>query len=394
MARIGTALSLACMAACLAASVAIAPAPARAQGNTSVMVLGIRSIDGDDDFARSLTGALRYAAAQVPGWSVSNRDVSLAQMSLAHGCDEPDAACMADIARGLHVQRVVYGTIRRTSASSNYNFAVSLYLYNAQSGQIEEGVTDSIPPSLTDIDNLRTRVRDYIARLAGQTQPGSVRIATGVAGAGVEIDGRQVGRTDAHGDFVKSDLSPGHHEIRVIAPQHEPFQGTVTVVPDQEVSLSVTLGAVGSGGSVNWLAVGLLGGGVVAGGLTVFSWITMNNINHDADFQDYRHAVPDKITDVCANLSAGPYGLMPADRFRHVQSECSQANAFQVLQYIFLGAAIAGLGAGTYLLVKGGSHDNGQETPNASAQGEGLRLLAVNPSVGPGGASLSATLSF
>src|SRR5687768_3650577 len=81
----------------------LALAPPRATADSSVVVLGLRSLDGEDEEARRISTALREAARQAGGLRVSDRDVSLAQMSLAHGCDEPDARCMADIASTLKV---------------------------------------------------------------------------------------------------------------------------------------------------------------------------------------------------------------------------------------------------------------------------------------------------
>ena len=65
---------------CLSASTALADA--------RVLVLGMRSIEGDDELANALTEQLRTAARTVDGWQVSNTAVSMAQMGLAHGCDE------------------------------------------------------------------------------------------------------------------------------------------------------------------------------------------------------------------------------------------------------------------------------------------------------------------
>src|SRR5688572_11535939 len=85
--------------------------PSLAQADSTVVVLGVRSLDGDDALAHNVSVALRTGAQKMQGWNVSQRDVSLAQMSLAHGCDEPDARCMADIAGTLEVDRLIYGTI-------------------------------------------------------------------------------------------------------------------------------------------------------------------------------------------------------------------------------------------------------------------------------------------
>src|SRR5687768_10366687 len=103
-----------CLQVVSVALLALALAPAVARADDSVVVLGITSMEGDDEIARNLTGALRHAASQVHGWQVSDSEVTLAQMSLAHGCgDTPDPDCLAQIASALASQRLVYGLLRR-----------------------------------------------------------------------------------------------------------------------------------------------------------------------------------------------------------------------------------------------------------------------------------------
>src|SRR5688500_11051901 len=89
---------------------------AEAAAQSNVVVLGVRSVEGDDDVAHDLTTALREAAEEITEWSVSPTAVSMAQMALAHGCEEVDVACLADIAKGLSADLLVYGTLRRNSA--------------------------------------------------------------------------------------------------------------------------------------------------------------------------------------------------------------------------------------------------------------------------------------
>ena len=61
------------------ATTTLAFGTARAQ-STSVVGLGLPSVEGDDSFARNLGGALRRAASQCRGWSVSDRGRPLGRM--------------------------------------------------------------------------------------------------------------------------------------------------------------------------------------------------------------------------------------------------------------------------------------------------------------------------
>lgn len=245
----------------------LAALPASAQ--TSAIVLGIRSVEGDEDLARNLTGALRHAASQMPGWTISDADVTLSQMSMVHGCDEPDAACMAEIANELGQGRIVYGTVRRTGAGSSYDFALTLYYFNAETGQIEGSLTDTIPRAQTDIDPLRPRAARYLARFTDQTQYGSVRVATNVPGAIVRLDGREVGTTDGSGIILVDEVAEGQRDLEISADGHDTFRGSVRIVADDQSEVRANLIATsrmnlrwlpGAGVAVVGVALVVLGG--------------------------------------------------------------------------------------------------------------------------------------
>lgn len=371
--------------------------PATAQAE-SVIVLGIRSMEGDDEFALSLTGALRHGASQVPGWTVSDREVSLAQMALAHGCDDPDVACMQQIAQTLGTDRVLYGTVRRTAAGSDFDFNITLYMFNAGNGQIEGVVTDTIPQEQRDIDQFRGRVSGYIARLRGTEQGGRLRIAGNVPGAEVLVDDAQAGITDSEGVF-EADVESGRRRVEVRAEGYTTFRGSVTVAPGSVAELEVTLvegsgfeGEVSAGGGVNWLGVGLIGAGVVAAAWTVIAWFTIDSaggsgidlIEDNAQLQAYRENVPAG-RDACAEARDGnSWGF--TGNFDEVVDVCqTQENffyseAFQVITGVI---ALGSIGLGVYFLTSGDDEEE-EEGP----------ALSVVPRFHEHGADLSATLLF
>jgi hypothetical protein len=63
-----------------------------ARADTTLSALGIRSLDGDDAMARRASVGLRTAAQKLPEVRVSERNVNLTQLTLAHGCEDADAA--------------------------------------------------------------------------------------------------------------------------------------------------------------------------------------------------------------------------------------------------------------------------------------------------------------
>ncbi|MEM9070661.1 MAG: PEGA domain-containing protein [Myxococcota bacterium] len=247
----------------LAALITLAVTPTVGFADTGIIVLGIRSVEGDDEISRNLTGALRQAASSVDGWIVAEAEVSLAQMTMVHGCTEPDAACMSEIANELGQQRVIYGTVRRTGAGDEYGFALTLYMFNAESGQIEDSLTDSIDNDEAGIDALRTRALRYVAQLSGQARYGVIRLVVNRPGASVQIDGEAMGQTDDNGVLVMEDIAEGQRDIRIEASGYETFSGNVRVVADEQSEFRANL--VSDGGGMSWIpGAVLIGVGAVS----------------------------------------------------------------------------------------------------------------------------------
>lgn len=354
-------------------------APASASAQTGVTILGIRSVEGDDEFARNLTGALRHAATQVPDWQVSEAQISLAQMSLAHGCDEPDAACMAEIAGDLEAERVIYGTVRRTSAGDDYDFALTLYLFDAESAQISRSLTDTISHLHQDIDDLRDNARRYMARLGNLALHGSLRVEVSPADATVSIDGEEAGHAQ-DGVFVAGEVEEGRHRVEVSAEGYNPLRASVTVVADEEAALEASLEEISSGSNLPWPAIGTLAGAGVFGVLTIYSMAKVNSLGNDSRYNDFRGHVPSNLN-ACDAANIGAYGDTESNR-AHAADVCSQADTFEVLQYVFLGLTVAAAGVGTWLLLR----DDGSED-------EGL-ALHVGASFGRRSGSVTTTLRF
>lgn len=101
-----------------------------------VIVLGLHSMDGDDEDARALSFGLRDASTRVAGYAVGDETMSSNQLDLALGCDGMDAKCVKKIATSLDAAAVVYGTMRRDKASPRTRRVVDLHIYEALSGKI------------------------------------------------------------------------------------------------------------------------------------------------------------------------------------------------------------------------------------------------------------------
>lgn len=366
---------LSLFAVLVAASAALAQ-PEVASAQARVMVLGIRSVEGDDEFSRNLTGALRHASSQVQGWTVSDNEVTLAQMALAYGCDEPDPQCLSQIADSLSVDRVVYGDVRRTSAGDTYDWSINLHLFNAETHQIEHSVADTIPGVRRDIDDLREPVRRYIAELSGAPRVGTLHISVNVPGAEVFIDDEPVGTADDEGQLDVTDVASGSRNVHIVAEGHQSFRSTVSVEPYGEASFEAELqAATGGGGEFPVELVSGIGLLVVAAGLAagwIGSWYHVRyDLNTDPAFQQFRMQAGELLIannpgmqvdpnqyDACA-LGNNNWQLVDSSGMVHARNDagergrqvCSDASTFEALEFVFGIGAAAAAGVGIYLLI-------------------------------------------
>ncbi len=397
--------------ALLVAPLLLASIPAFAQEDGQVFVLGIRSVEGDDELSRNLTGAIRQEARGVTEWSVADAEISLAQMSVAHGCDEPDAQCMAEIAEELAASRIVYGTVRRTGAGDQYDFALTLYNFNAGTGQIEDSLTDTIPSVQADIDNLRPRAERYIAQFAGQARFGSVRFQTTTPGATVFVDGENVGQTDESGALIVEDVTEGNRDVRIEALDHETYEGSVRVVPDEQTELRARLVAEQET-NLGWIpGAAVIAAGVVFGALGLkFGLDAQGQKDERAALLSLdpanRNCVRDELAEEVGsgavtaasrsralmecpaaatrlgNLTPLQAGLLrandtssicenPDNLVEGLEDACNDRSKFRIMQWVFYALGAAAVGAGTVLLINGLSSGDDAE---GSARGPSLDI--------------------
>lgn len=374
-----------------------------ARADSSVVVLGVRSLDGDDELARQVSQSLREGAKQVTAWKISDRDVSLAQMSLAHGCDEPDARCMADIAGTLEVDRLIYGTMVR----NEQNLDIALFNFDAVTGQVESSISAKVPAeSLTGV-SLKATTASLAKRLAGIEVTGALRVRGGAAGAQVSIDGKEVGNLDARGELLLAGVAVGTHQLKIEKGEAKSEQSieikeaetttaqmtlAAATLPDEDVEDEAPAprddGAPSESNPrlrriLGWSAVGLAGAFAVA---TTYTWVRIDKINSDSDLAEYRDQFPPATSDVCTEADNNTLAITkrnPAltDLEGNARSLCNEADTLEVLQYVFLGGAIAAGGVGAYLLLT-------SKDPKPS------QALTLQPRFAQGRTQISATLRF
>lgn len=384
-------LRLSACFAVLATILSVVPSTAQAQGS-SVYVLGLRSIEGDDEFARELSGVIRVAAGRIPGWEVAPDEVTLSQMTMMHACDEPNRACMGAIASELDAVKIIYGTIVRRGDDG---YGLTLYLYDHPSTSIEDQLSDTIPRGETGMEVLRPRAQRYTAQLGGQARFGSLRLEVGEPGATVRVDGNAVGVTDAAGTILVEDLTEGDHEVEVDAEGFDDLQTTVAIEGDDQTEVRVNLDAptVGGGTNLGWIpGAVVIAGGVVSfamgirSGLKVQGWDgEINDVrglseaeittlascvaNQDGNLNNGAETVCGEVTRAQALVLSGSGDVCRSGQTgqQDWQSDtCSEHSRHTILQYVLYGIGAVGIGVGTFLLLRSLGEDEDDSSVDLS----------------------------
>ncbi|MBN1655917.1 MAG: PEGA domain-containing protein [Deltaproteobacteria bacterium] len=387
-----------------------------ALASESTIILGLTTLDGDDAFANALTAELREQAAKIDAWQVSSREVSLSQISLAYGCEEYDDECLLNISKGLKANRVIFGVIRRTSNLEQYDFRVTLNLFDADLGSIENSVTEVLPPALEDDEQgLGSQALRLLQKLAGiHESKGTIVVNSNLQVAEVRLDDVPIGQLK-DGTLVIENVTPGTHRIEVRKEGYASYQESAAVAEDQTTYITSSLNledegqeepieadeldtvAPGEEDSLDWLGWTLIGASGLSVAGAIVSWVWIDSIDNDETFNEYREIVGKRnpnATDVCDEVNRYIYAESETSgtaeekaKQQDVQVMCYRADVLEVLQYVFIGTAVITAGFGAYILISGDDSD-------AAEAKTGETSLAVTPSVGRESAFITATLTF
>jgi hypothetical protein len=382
--------------------------------SASVTVLGVRSLDGEDQLERRVSHAVRNSTRGIEGYRVSDREVSLAQMSLAHGCEDVDIACLKDIAATLAADRLIYGNLVR----SGDKVRVTLFNFDARSGQIDASAERTVLASQLTDPELSEIVLGLSQRLSGKRGNafGTLRITGNRPGASVAIDQNPSGVLGDNGELVIPQVPEGQHTVSVSTSDgRDRRELSVDVRADTTTTLRALLTQplpavsavpeeVAPAAPVDkpararylkrvfgWTSVGVAAGFAIA---TIYSWVRIGNISEDKDLLRYANYYPKKgegsTKDACQQAIDGALasedepGRMPTEEQLATEQQaadlCKEADRLETLQYVFLGGTLAFAGVGTWLLWSGY-----HEEPVT---------LSLRPSFGVRTGSLQATLRF
>ncbi len=135
---------------------------APAGGKASVLAL-----EGDDPGkSQALSKALQseFAARGVGG----GRDMSLAELKLTMGCDEPpSAACLGSGGKTLGVERMVYGSLTRTKSGG---YALNLNLMDVSSATVQQSVNAELGADALSPAQVQATAKDLVTQVLGPEQ--------------------------------------------------------------------------------------------------------------------------------------------------------------------------------------------------------------------------------
>lgn len=278
----------------------VAMAQASTDDEVVVAVPGLRALHGDDDAAHELTGWLRAGASAIEGWRLHATVASLEQFMLVNGCDAPDEVCLTRVAETLGAARLISGSFSRVKTDDGYDFEAELFLFDAETGQIEKTSTVTLE---------RDRVRPGELAVIGQKQ------AAALAGKPF----------DEPGQAQAADLEQAQRD-------GEPLEARLAM-PEEPVERFPI-----------WPSAVSYASGAVFIGLTAWSWTTIRNVEQNPSFDAARRLAGPDVNDVCS--ADTDFGVSDLD------SLCAKANTHEKLQWVFLGMSAASVGVGTWLLVK------------------------------------------
>jgi len=316
---------------------------ARASEGEVVTHLALFEINSDgvhDQLARQLSDALRKEVLATPGHQLADARVSLEQLSLVHDCDTAELSCLGKIARQLGVGGFIYGQLQ--SEGNGAYAEVRLFDAGTQTNKRVSRVMFS-QRGASDLDVTR-KARIVITQLLSSEPAASDRPAT-------------------------------HPSPEVTAPTPE------ETAAEADLSSGVSTQRVAG--------YALLGGAALSVGLSVLAFVEIDRAKSNEKYDDYRRAVgrsAPAVKDVCDEAASDRRHGLDQTSFSQVKSECSAGRTFEVLQFVFLGAAAVTGGLSAFLLFS----DDGAERKSSAL----LDALPIHPIVRRNSAELRAKLRF
>lgn len=409
------------LTATLSGSAEAAPAPEAEPDDLSTAVLGLETQDVPPKLADEIAELLRQNVSSSHDMRLgTGRD--LVELKLVFSCADEGHACMAQAGKSLSVERLIYGSIKR----SGDGYVVWLKLFDVKREKIEAWLAETVNKDKLVGSNLKPLVAKWFYKLRGRSADvGTLRISAEVPGAVVSLDGVAAGATLPDKPLVLSEVPAGKHQVILAKVGYGAAAETVSLAAGQVLDLKLDLregtavatpgGQVkpvprpvvklgeadredASRGSHGWspgagYRVGFwvtLVGGVVSAGTALKYGLDVRKVNQDLD--PYRRfSCP---SGLCDSKGSPAAPLTPSDKDT-VSSLTDKGSRDHALQWISIGVGSAlGIASG-YFLYKGylaGEDEHpGRESAMLPRAERGLRIF---PAASASSASVLAEFDF
>ena len=385
--------------------------PSASAGDVTLSVLGLEPAAGAPEaVASAVTEALRQRVTSSTGFRlVPGKD--LVEVKLVFSCPDEAPLCMTQAAQSIGSAKLIFGTVQPVGSDA---FIVTLKLLDADRGMVESWISEQITKSQATPVGLRAPVQKWVATLTGQSQPGTLKVAGGVIGAAVWLDGVQVGLLGAEG-LTLAGIAAGPHQVTVSKSGYEKWEHTVTLASGAAEKVLVQLKAIQTEAAPDtgdaakttapvetepvsaaepfnqgsriaaWATLGL---GLVSVGLGGYSSYKVSSINSNLD-QYRRYQCPGSSAVTCSADGKTNLGALDQRELTYVQSQQSSGDNFTKLQWV-------GYGVGGALLITSGVffYRGYIAKPTDLAARKSHNNLIVLPSLAPGNVGALAYLAF
>jgi hypothetical protein len=384
--------------------------PSALAGDVTLSVLGLEPAAGAPEaVASAVTEALRQRVTSSTGFRlVPGKD--LVEVKLVFSCPDEAPPCMTQAAQSIGSAKIIFGTVQPVGTDA---FIVTLKLLDADKGVVESWISEQITKSQATPVGLRAPVQKWFATLTGQTQPGTIKVAGGVIGASVWLDGSQAGLLGSDG-LTLAGIAAGPHQLTVSKSGYEKWERNVTLASGGSEKIPVQLKAIqaeaapdlsdaakasapvepepvpaaepfNQGSRVGaWATLGL---GIVSVGLGGYASYKVSSINSNLDpYRRYPCASGGALT--CAADGSNP-GALNQQQLDYVKSQQNTGDTYSKVQWV-------GYGVGGALLITSGVlfYRGYIAKPTDMAARKSRNNLIVLPSLAPGNVGALAYLAF
>jgi hypothetical protein len=385
--------------------------PSASAGDVTLSVLGLEPAAGAPEaVASAVTEALRQRVTSSTGFRlVPGKD--LVEVKLVFSCPDEAPPCMTQAAQSIGSAKLIFGTVQPVGSDA---FIVTLKLLDADKGMVESWISEQITKAQATPVGLRAPVQKWVGTLTGQSQPGTLKVAGGVIGASVWLDGAQVGLLGADG-LTLAGIAAGPHQVTVSKSGYEKWERTVALASGAAEKVLVQLKAIQTEAAPDtgdaakntapveteplsaaepfnqgsriaaWATLGL---GLVSVGLGGYSSYKVSSINSNLD-QYRRYQCPGSTDVTCSADGKSNLGALNQQQRDYANSQQSTGDTYSKVQWV-------GYGVGGALLITSGVffYRGYIAKPTDLAARKSRNNLIVLPSLAPGNVGALAYLAF